>query len=317
MARRGACRVATGLAFASKYPAATVGIAVITTSLMVPVGCARRLQLFLLAAGGVILGISPGAPMTFLKPVTVWRDIVASIAAAITFSELVNWAQRGAHRWLRVGITLALLGGCVVSPGYSSFQLARRRMAHQDSRIQAIAWSHVGFQDSARRRHPGSIMITYRLKDNVVTHFPAIFKELGSKPSVIHMALDVELHGGVLVVRVAGGRPIDCGKCNRSTVMELARELIARKHRVVLVEEACGFGYSFHRQLREMGVEAFVVATESLNGKRKTNRRDAGKLLDQLYDFDVNGNKRALRPIRVPTLKEQKRPPLPDALSIN
>jgi transposase len=75
---------------------------------------------------------------------------------------------------------------------------------------------------------------------------------------------------------------------------------------VVLVEEACGFGYSFHRQLREVGVEAFVVATESLSGKRKTNRRDANKLLDQLYDLDVNGNKKALRPIRVPTLKEQK-----------
>jgi len=30
--------------------------------------------------------------MTFLKPVTVWRDIVASIAAAIAFSKLVNWA---------------------------------------------------------------------------------------------------------------------------------------------------------------------------------------------------------------------------------
>ena len=43
-----------------------------------------------------------------------------------------------------------------------------------------------------------------------------------------------------------------------------------------------------------------------LSGKRKTNRRDANKLLDQLYDFDVNGNKKALRPIRVPTLKEQK-----------
>ena len=36
-------------------------------------------------------------------------------------------------------------------------------------------------------------MINYRLKDSVVTHFPAIFKELGSKGSVIHMALDVEL----------------------------------------------------------------------------------------------------------------------------
>jgi transposase len=75
---------------------------------------------------------------------------------------------------------------------------------------------------------------------------------------------------------------------------------------VVLVEEACGFGYAFHRQLRQMGVEAFVVATEMLNRKRKTNRRDAGKLLDQLYDFDVNEHKKALRPIRVPTLQEQK-----------
>ena len=149
-------------------------------------------------------------------------------------------------------------------------------------------------------------MINYELKDNVVTHFPAIFKGLGSKPSVIHLALDVELHGAVMVARVAGGRPIHCGKCSRSTIVELARELIRRKHRVVLVEEACGFGYAFHRQLRKIGVEAHVVATEMLNRKRKTNRRDAAKLLDQLYDFDVNGHSKALRPIRVPTLKEQK-----------
>ena len=149
-------------------------------------------------------------------------------------------------------------------------------------------------------------MITYELKDNVVTHFPAIFKGLGSKPSVIHLALDVELLGAVLVVRVAGGRPIHYGKRSRSTIVDLARELIQRKHRVVLVEEACGFGYAFHRQLRDLGVEAHVVATEMLNRKRKTNRRDAAKLLDQLYDFDVNGHKKALRPIRVPTLEEQK-----------
>jgi transposase len=53
-------------------------------------------------------------------------------------------------------------------------------------------------------------------------------------------------------------------------------------------------------------VEAYVVATEMLNRKRKTNRRDAARLLDQLYDFDVNGHKKALRPIRVPTLEQQK-----------
>jgi hypothetical protein len=43
-------------------------------------------------------------------------------------------------------------------------------------------------------------MINYRLKDSVVTHFPAIFKELGSKAIVIYMALDVELQW-----RSAGG----------------------------------------------------------------------------------------------------------------
>jgi transposase len=150
-------------------------------------------------------------------------------------------------------------------------------------------------------------MNNYELKDNVVTHFPAIFKGLGSRPSVVHLALDVELLGAVVVARVAGGRPLHCGKCSRRTILELARELIQRQHRVVLVEEACGFGYAFHRQLRELGVEAHVVATEMLNRKRKTNRRDAAKLLDQLYDYDVHGHKKALRIIRVPTLEEQKK----------
>ena len=150
-------------------------------------------------------------------------------------------------------------------------------------------------------------MNNYELKDNVVAHFPAIFKGLGSKPSVMHLALDVELAGAVLVARVAGGRPIHFGKCSRRTIIELARELVRCKHRVVLVEEACGFGYRFHRQLHDIGVEAHVVATEMLNRKRKTNRRDAAKLLDQLYDYDVNGHKKALRIIRVPTLEEQKK----------
>src|ERR1700751_2842118 len=99
-------------------------------------------------------------------------------------------------------------------------------------------------------------MITYKLRDNIVTHFPAIFKGLGSKPTVIHLALDVELHSAVLAVRVAEGRPIHCGKCSRSTIFALAKEWIQRRHRVVLAEEACGFGYRFHRQLCQLGVEA-------------------------------------------------------------
>ena len=72
---------ATGLAFASKYPAATVGVAVILTILLLPVRSGRRLQLLILAAAGLLLGILLGAPMTFFKPTTVWRDIAANVRA--------------------------------------------------------------------------------------------------------------------------------------------------------------------------------------------------------------------------------------------
>ena len=61
----------------------------------------------------------------------------------------------------------------------------------------------------------------------------------------------------------------------RMSWSEASIEWCWRRRRVAL-------SYRCHRHLREIGVEAFVVATESISGKRKTNRRDAGKLLDQL-----------------------------------
>jgi len=62
------------------------------------------------------------------------------IAAAITFSQLIYWAGRGAHRWLRYAATIALIGGCLFSIGFSSFRHVQRRMAHRDTRILAIDW---------------------------------------------------------------------------------------------------------------------------------------------------------------------------------
>ncbi len=206
-------------------------MAVITTILLLPVRWPRRLGLFVPAAGGLVLGVLLGAPMTFLKPVAVWRDVLANlrdyaripspqgyfaqavsswelgvpllfvgsagivlmlrqrktrtvalgwiffagalmaafwgqsfrpfrsflplvpplcIAAAIAFAALIDRAGRGEHRWLRFGLSGAVIGGCVVSLGFSSFQQVQRRMAHQDSRIQAMDWlqKHATNQDT-------------------------------------------------------------------------------------------------------------------------------------------------------------------------
>jgi dolichyl-phosphate-mannose-protein mannosyltransferase/glycosyl transferase family 22 (putative mannosyltransferase) len=79
------------------------------------------------------------------KPFQAFRNLLPlvpllCIAAAIVFSDLIDWARRGAPPWLRFGLTVALIGGCVVSLGFSSFRQAQRRMAHPDTRIQAIDW---------------------------------------------------------------------------------------------------------------------------------------------------------------------------------
>lgn len=217
----GLAGLATGFAFASKYPTATVGLAVIATVLMLPVRGPRRLLLLFPAAGGFVLGVLLGTPMIFLKPVTVWRDILANlrdyswipwsqgyfaqaistaelgvplllvgtagvilmlrqkrtrpvvlawicfaallmasfmgksfrpfrsflplvppfcIAAAIALSYLVDWSRRGAQAGLRLAVTIILISGCVGSLGFSSFRQVQPRMAHQDSRIQALDW---------------------------------------------------------------------------------------------------------------------------------------------------------------------------------
>lgn len=57
----------------------------------------------------------------------------------------------------------------------------------------------MGLLESCRLagQHWGAIlevMITYKLTIDVVTQSAALFKQLGSKPTVVHMAVDVELH---------------------------------------------------------------------------------------------------------------------------
>jgi hypothetical protein len=75
-----AAGLAAGLAFASKYTAGAVFVAIITVVFALSATRAYRAQLSLLASLGLVLGIALGAPATIFKMQTVLRD-VSGIAA--------------------------------------------------------------------------------------------------------------------------------------------------------------------------------------------------------------------------------------------
>jgi hypothetical protein len=213
--------LAAGLAFASKYSAGAVFIAILAMIFALPVTRLSRARFGLLASLGLLIGIGIGAPETFFNIAGVIRDITVTaanyriiksvpgyfgqavlaselgwplaiagcagialmfrqkvtqwtalgwilfaalllavfvgrpfqafrnllplvppfcIAAALTFAQLIDWARRGTHPWLRCGSSIAFLGVCLVLLVSSSFGELHQRMAHRDSRVAAIDW---------------------------------------------------------------------------------------------------------------------------------------------------------------------------------
>jgi len=109
-----------------------------------------------------------------------------------------------------------------------------------------------------------------------------IVKTAGETTGVICVALDVEVAGAAVAVSSRGEAPRYFGKSGREEILGVVKSLAGLGNRVLCVQEACGFGYRFHRELQAAGVESLVVAPEALNGRRKTDKRDAGKLCLQL-----------------------------------
>jgi len=100
---------------------------------------------------------------------------------------------------------------------------------------------------------------------------------------------------------------LDLGKHSREGWLEVVRWLCAQACTVHVVEEACGFGWQFHRDLLALGVDAIVCAPQMLNGKRKTDKLDARALATLLFDFTVRGNQRALKKVRCPEVAAHRR----------
>jgi hypothetical protein len=212
---------AAGLAFASKYTAGAVFIAVLAIIWTLRVTRASRVRFSLLVCVGLLIGVAVGAPATIFNLPGVARDIAVTasnytiinstpgyfgqavlnselgwplaivgclgiglmfrekptrwtalgwilfaglllavfigkpfqafrnllplvpplcIAAAIALSQLVDWARQGTHSRMRYAIAIALIGGFLLTLGFFSFRLVHGRMAHRDTRLQAVDW---------------------------------------------------------------------------------------------------------------------------------------------------------------------------------
>ena len=150
-------------------------------------------------------------------------------------------------------------------------------------------------------------MKDYQINFDILDRFPAIGKSLKDQAShQFFIGLDAELSTCAVSIIIDGGTPSYFGKRTREEIETLIQWLITQGHTVSIVQEACGFGYEFHRNLQAAGAVSIIVAPEILNAKRKTDKADSRKLAMDLYTYLELGNKKALRPIRVPGLDEQQ-----------
>jgi len=147
-------------------------------------------------------------------------------------------------------------------------------------------------------------MINYELKRNITHAYPAIAKALAragrenpGQPLSFHFGLDVELRSAAVSVLIDGGETHYFNKRGRDEVVELSRHLCAAGHHVVAAQESCGFGPYFHRDLLESGATSYLVAPANLCGRRKTDKADAGEYAQRSFDYEANGNTKALKPI--------------------
>ena len=70
--------------------------------------------------------------------------------------------------------------------------------------------------------------------------------------------------------------------------------------------EAGPCGYWLHRELSKLGVNNVVIAPTNLSGRRKTDKQDSRKLVDEL-DRYVKGNREAMSVVSVPNEEQERR----------
>jgi len=102
--------------------------------------------------------------------------------------------------------------------------------------------------------------------------------------------------------------PVQSFRSQTELLLWLER-LKARAEQIEVVYEAGPLGYTLYRELRARGINCRVCAPDSSEQKRKrikTNSIDARALAGRLYSY-LNGDERALRLVRIPSMEEERR----------
>lgn len=151
------------------------------------------------------------------------------------------------------------------------------------------------------------------MKNTIVHHegatsLEAVGNRIKLNAAVIKIGLDVHACVYVAVVQYDHLLPKAARRLKPNEFVPWVETLLGQGHRVYVVYEACGFGFTLYRQLIAAGAHCYVIAPRKLDdeGTRvKTDPRDATTLCQRLSRY-LEGNTRELAVIRVPTEEEEQ-----------
>jgi transposase len=130
---------------------------------------------------------------------------------------------------------------------------------------------------------------------------------LESKSETIKIGCDIHAVELAVAIQVDGAKPLRPQMMLREQLLAVVRGLIAAGRKVYVCYETGPCGYGLYEDLKAAGAECYVIVAEALGDgrKQKTDKLDAAALCDKL-DRYVRGNTKAMTPIRVPSMEEQK-----------
>ena len=124
--------------------------------------------------------------------------------------------------------------------------------------------------------------------------------------TLVLLGLDVHLKQITVVRQIDHSLPQPAQRFDQDRLLAWVEKMLGQGAEVWTCYEAGCFGYVLHRALAQRGAHNLVVTPEQLNGRNKTDKRDARELCLRLERYQ-GGNTRVFSVVRVPSVEEERR----------